>query len=237
MMVDAVGHEHLHRRGAADQEYDRERPGDAGSPPAARSRPARSWRCPAAAAARCRTPASRPPPRRRTVEAAGSAPRSASRRGATNGCRIRPADRAGTGADRTSPARSAAPNLHQPHIVVGVAEPEPVDLAPAIDDEPDRDREPCDERQLEPVAIEFQPEPGWCACGVIQDCFPRVMPRLGAALDIRNGLERAGPRPCLHRDVRQFVNGRKSRRRTVSPSTDPVTLTIAACASGPTRHT
>ena len=50
-------------------------------------------------------------------------------------------------------AREQRPDLAHPHIVVGVAEPERLQLAPAVVEEPGRQQQPGDQHQPLPMAV------------------------------------------------------------------------------------
>ena len=109
VVVDPLGHEHAVGRPGEKDRNQGERISARVDQPAARSAQARRAAEDRAVAARSRPRSAPHPGRRGTVEAAGSARRSAGRPAATNGCSRRTAGSADIAEDRTSPGRGAAP--------------------------------------------------------------------------------------------------------------------------------
>ena len=151
MVVDPVGHEHAVGRSGENKRDKRQQERGRMDQPAGGQRHPEQQHQIAAAAARARPPPAPP-----------AAPPTKGR-----SSRIRPASGRSTKRlqwmlDRHQPvlakvepvlAREQRPHLAHPHIVVGVAERERLQLPPAVVEEPGRQPQPGDQHQPPPMAV------------------------------------------------------------------------------------
>ena len=73
-------------------------------------------------------------------------------------------------------------HLHQPHVIVGIAQREPAHRVPAINQKPKRDCHPQDQRKALPMAVDQAGADGRGRGFARQNCFPRMAMRSRAAI-------------------------------------------------------
>ena len=155
MMIDPVGHEHRQRDGRTHHEDDRQRPGQRRDQPPDRG----TQRDQHHAKRKERSDATGKPFRFRHAH---ERPQQQDQRRDGKIDDPRPVDvearrRIEPIVAQIIPALPVeqGTHLHQAHIVVGIAQRQPVDRRPALPDVEDRDHHPCDGGQLDPVPVQL----------------------------------------------------------------------------------